>query len=126
MAERAAIKEELRAYIDQATLKRTAAPGKSTARFWRFDESNFYIGTLHQDPLLIAPGEPVKVPWYPEPLPEQTLVAAFTIKQRRWKIYSTVNEDKAWLKSLGLYDAVFPSRQEALWHLKEALKARFS
>lgn len=41
-----------------------------------------------------------------------------------WKVYSLRDKEKAWLKSVGLCDAVFPTRRDAVSHLKEALKAR--
>ena len=55
-------------------------------------------------------------------IPKGAKFFAITSQRRKWKIYASRPKQKRWLASLGLDEAVFPTRRDALAQLKEALK----
>ena len=99
-------------------------PGEKTAGVWRVTNSNFYIGRLAGDPIVLPPSEQLKE-HFPElavAFPDGATLLAVTVGSRNWKIYSINPASTSWLAHLGLDKAVFPTRRDALEHLKEALK----
>jgi hypothetical protein len=103
--------------IDELRPQR-AAVGSSSARFWRLGESPFYIGVLQQRPIPLGEKAHELFPGFPK----GASLLAITARGRRWKIYSIQPKQTKWLRTIGLDDAVFSTRREAVWHLKEALK----
>jgi len=107
--------------IDTLGVESDTAPGMSTARFWRVKHFGFYIGALAGDPIPLPPG-------YAEDfkgigvIPHNASILAVTSRKRKWKIYASRETEKRWLQSLGLDQAVFPTRREALEHLKLGLR----
>jgi hypothetical protein len=110
--------------IDTLGVESCASHGLSSARFWRVKHFSFHIGALAGEPISLPPG-------YAEDfkgigvIPPGVSILAVTSRKREWKIYASGKSEKRWLQSLGLDQAVFPTRREALEQLKLGLRSTY-
>src|SRR4051812_5640305 len=108
--------------IETLAVESHAPHGMSTARFWRVKHFGFSIGALAGDPIPLPPGHAEDFKGIGV-IPPNASMLAVTSRKRRWKIYASRETEQRWLQSLGLDQAVFPTRREALKHLKLALRS---
>jgi len=113
--------EAILEFIDTLKVEACTSPGMSSARMWRVKHFGFHIGALAGDPIPLPPDHTENFDCAGV-IPTGATFLAVTTRKKRWKIYASSKTEKRWLQSLGLEQAVFPTRREALKHLKLGLR----